>query len=99
VRRVRATPPQTRFDRRHREGNVAGAFRLRGRSRLSGRSILIVDDVATTGSTLETTAACLKAAGAVWIVALVAGWTPMSPAQAKTPTDKGLFDRVSGQTL
>jgi ComF family protein len=99
VRRVRATPPQTRFDRRHREGSVAGAFRVRGRSRLSGRRVLIVDDVATTGSTLETTAACLKAAGARWIVALVAGWTPMSTAQAKTPTNKGLFDRASGEIL
>ncbi|MEE9563210.1 MAG: ComF family protein [Thermoanaerobaculia bacterium] len=99
MRRVRATPPQTRFDRRHRAANVAGAFRVRGRSRLSGRRVLIVDDVATTGSTLETAAACLKAAGAVWTVALVAGWTPMSTTQAETPTDKGLFDRVSGDTL
>jgi adenine/guanine phosphoribosyltransferase-like PRPP-binding protein len=60
---------------------------------------LIVDDVATTGSTLETTAACLKAAGARWIVALVAGWTPMSSEQAKTPTRKGHFDRVSDDNL
>jgi ComF family protein len=99
VRRVRATPPQTSFDRRHREGNVAGAFRVRGRSRVAGRRVLIVDDVATTGSTLEATARCLKAAGAQRIVALVAGWTPMSSEQPKTPTKKGSFDRILYEKL
>jgi ComF family protein len=99
VGRVRATPPQTRCDRRHREANVAGAFRARGRSRLAGRRVLIVDDVATTGSTLEATAVCLRAAGVLSIVALVAGWTPMSSKQAKTTTNKGPFDRISAKKL
>lgn len=99
VRRVRATAPQIRLDRRHREGNVAGAFRVRGRFRLRGRHVLIVDDVATSGSTLEATARCLKTAGACWIVALVAGWTPMSSKQPKTPTNKDVFDRISTKKL
>ena len=88
-----------RLDRRHREGNVAGAFRVRGRFRLRGRHVLIVDDVATSGSTLEATARCLKTAGACWIVALVAGWTPMSSKQPKTPTNKDVFDRISTKKL
>ena len=99
VRRVRATPPQTHCDRQDREANVAGAFRTRGRSRLAGRHVLIVDDVATTGSTLETTAACLKAAGARSIVALVAGWTPMSGKAVKKATNKGSFDIISTEKL
>lgn len=99
VWRVRATPPQTRRDRRHRQANVAGAFRARCTSRLAGRHVLIIDDVATTGSTLEATAVCLQAAGVRSIVALVAGWTPMSPQPPKTPTNKGPFDRFSAKNL
>lgn len=60
--RTRATPPQVGHDRLWRLENVMGAFEWRGND-LGGRSLLVVDDVATTGATLEACAAALKAGG------------------------------------
>ncbi len=60
--RTRATPPQVGHDRRWRLENVRDAFEWRG-APLDARSILLIDDVATTGATLEACAAALRAAG------------------------------------
>jgi ComF family protein len=60
--RTRATPPQVGHDRRWRLENVRDAFEWRGRP-LDGRSILLIDDVATTGATLEACAVALRAGG------------------------------------
>jgi len=60
--RIRATRPQVGSDRLRRWENVHGAFAWRGGA-LEGRSLMVVDDVATTGATLEACAAALKAAG------------------------------------
>ncbi len=64
--RTRNTPSQTTLKIHQREENVAGAFRVRkGREKLiRGRSVVLVDDVMTTGSTLLACSAALRTAGA-----------------------------------
>jgi len=60
--RTRATPPQVGHDRRRRFENVLGAFEWNG-GPLAGESILLIDDVATTGATLDACASALRNAG------------------------------------
>lgn len=74
--RRRATRAQVELAADRRRANVAGAFRVRRRwlcaPRIQGRKLLLVDDVSTTGATLESCAAVLKAFGASDVYALTA---------------------------
>jgi ComF family protein len=76
LRRRRATAAQSTLPRDARRANLAGAFDPHPRVPLAGRRILLVDDVATTGATLDAAAHALKRAGAATVVAVVAGRTP-----------------------
>lgn len=64
VLRIRATETQTRKHRTERWENVAETFIVKDAQILSGKHILLVDDVLTTGATLEACCECLgKIAG------------------------------------
>ena len=62
--RTRPTPSQGRLSRSARARNVQGAFRVRRPAEVSGRRILLVDDVLTTGATASACATTLLRAGA-----------------------------------
>jgi ComF family protein len=66
LERTRATVAQFELDRRHRAANVHGAFLVRPGAECSvaGRWVVLVDDVATTGSTLAACGHALLDAGA-----------------------------------
>lgn len=71
--RSRDTPPQMDLPFAERRRNVRGAFRCT--RALAGASVAVVDDVMTTGATLNELARTLKDAGAARVVNLVAART------------------------
>ena len=89
--RRRATPPQSLLGREERLANLRKAFRAPRPRRVQGLRILLVDDVATTGATLDAAARALKNAGAAAVTALVAGRTPLEPA-ARASRDAGITE-------
>ena len=66
LRRHKPTAKQSLLGQAERQSNVAGAFRLtpRARKRIQSQTIAVVDDVLTTGATLNAIAHCLRDAGA-----------------------------------
>ena len=67
LRRVKETRSQVGLDRHERFDNVTEAF-FADTTSVYGKNILLIDDVSTTGSTLEACASALKIAGAKDIV-------------------------------
>jgi ComF family protein len=72
LRRTRATPAQADLPAARRHANVRGAFRLRRGARVEGLCIVLVDDVSTTGATLDACGRALLDAGAREVRALTA---------------------------
>jgi ComF family protein len=67
ARRKQHTPAQVGLGRLARERNIEGAFGVlstKSHARISGRDVVLIDDVLTTGATLRAVATALHAAGA-----------------------------------
>ena len=65
--RRRRTPSQGRLGALARARNVRGAFALRPGRSIKGKRIVLVDDVLTTGATVEECARVLRRNGAAWV--------------------------------
>ncbi len=74
LRRIRATASQTKLDRHQRKQNVAGAFACADGA-VTGQRVLLIDDVCTTGATLEACSVACRQAGAasVWALTVTRG--------------------------
>jgi ComF family protein len=71
LKRIRKTLPQSELKRDDRLTNVHGAFRARRVADLRGATVLLVDDILTTGATCSEAARALKSAGAARVVVAV----------------------------
>jgi ComF family protein len=71
LKRVRRTRPQSELSRDERRGNVSGAFSARRKAILKGATVLLVDDILTTGATCSEAARALKKAGAARVIVAV----------------------------
>ncbi len=62
--RILNTESQTSLSRKERKINVEGAFIFNGKTIITGKSVLLIDDIFTTGATMQETGRILLSAGA-----------------------------------
>ncbi len=68
--KIRDTVPQERLSRTERKTNLVGSYRLHPKADVKNKSVLLIDDVKTTGATVNECAKVLKNHGATQVVAL-----------------------------
>lgn len=96
VIRVRDTPSQSLYRRGDRRRNLRGAFRVAEPERLRNRSVLLVDDVFTTGSTAAALSTLLleARAKAVSVLCLARTVDPVSGVGSATPKQEEVRQRL-----
>ena len=77
LKRIKPTPHQTGLSRVNREDNLKSAFEVTNKKIIKGKTILLVDDIYTTGSTLNACSSELVSAGAKKIIALTLARVPV----------------------
>lgn len=70
------TPRQAKLNRSQRMKNLQGVFRVNNKKQIKDKTIVLVDDVTTTGSTAEIVASVLKKAGAKTVYLLTVASVP-----------------------
>jgi ComF family protein len=75
LRKKKATPPQVNLSRREREREIRGAFFVKDPSKVKGKTVLLVDDVMTTGATVNECSKVLRVEGASSVHVLTLGRT------------------------
>jgi len=79
LERIRVTPPQIGLSHEYRRRNVRKAFAPKRPERFEGRRVILIDDVLTTGATVNECARILKRAGAESVFVLTVARTPAGP--------------------
>lgn len=82
LRRTRATPLQTGLSDAERRRNVRGAFALQAQP---PRDVLLVDDVFTTGSTVDAVSRCLKQGGCHRVRVIASAYVDPADVGSTTP--------------
>lgn len=70
LRRVRYTRPQVGLSPDERKSNIRNAFKVSRPAKIAGKNLLLIDDVITSGATLNECARMLKGAGASGVTIL-----------------------------
>lgn len=76
LRRERGTRAQSGLSRQERAVNLRGAFAVVARAPLAGTRVLLVDDIVTTGATVDAAAAALRRAGVAQVIVAAVARTP-----------------------
>ena len=87
--RRRVTPPQTGLTRAERRRNMRSAFAVKrrwSRGDLDGRRLVVIDDVCTTGATIDACARALRQAGARQVSGLTVAFTTAVPTPLPRPS-------------
>ena len=85
---VRGSSPQKSMSRAERMQNAKNAYRCRPGADLSGKRVLLVDDIITTGATASACALELLKAGAVDVTVAAVAATEELPKEKRTSTEK-----------
>jgi ComF family protein len=81
LKRCRFTLTQTGLNRNEREKNIKGAFIVTDKKKIAGENIILIDDVYTTGATINECARVLMKAGAQRVAVLTLARVLQKPAQ------------------
>ncbi|HZP23690.1 MAG TPA: ComF family protein [Terriglobales bacterium] len=95
--RQRETISQVGLSREERIENMRGAFRVADAGRVKGRTVIVVDDVMTTGTTLSECARVLKRAGAenVWAATVARAFHGADLAEAADDGEQGELEAAA----